>query len=328
MKNILVLGGAGYIGSHTVLMLEHRGYKVIVLDNLSSGHKQSLKNTNAILYIDEISKENLEKIAKEYKIDGIIYFAGSIAVGESMINPSLYLHNNLFNGVLVLDFMKDQKIDKIVFSSSAAIYGIPKKVPIKEDDTKDPINVYGFSKAAYEDILRFYDQIFSIKSVSLRYFNAAGASSKENIGEDHKEETHLIPLILKTALGERDSIKIYGDTYKTSDGTCIRDYIHVDDLASAHILALEYLLNNGESDYFNLGNGSGYSVKEIITLSKKITGVDFRVEIEDKREGDPDILIADSSKIQKKLTWIPQFSIEDIIKSAWIWHKNNPDGFL
>ncbi|MHB8362949.1 MAG: GDP-mannose 4,6-dehydratase, partial [Patescibacteria group bacterium] len=190
------------------------------------------------------------------------------------------------------------------------------------------INVYGFSKAAYEDILHFYDQIFGIKSVSLRYFNAAGASSKENIGEDHKEETHLIPLILKTALGERDSIKIYGDTYKTSDGTCIRDYIHVDDLASAHILALEYLLNNGESDYFNLGNGSGYSVKEIITLSKKITGVDFRVEIEDKREGDPDILIADSSKIQKKLTWVPQFSIEDIIESAWIWHKNNPNGFL
>ncbi len=328
MKNILVLGGAGYIGSHTVLMLESRGYKAIVLDNLSSGHKQSLKNTNATIYIDEISKENLEKIAEKHKIDGIIYFAGSIAVGESMSNPSLYLHNNLFNGVTILDFMKDKNINKMVFSSSAAVYGIPLKVPIFEDDRKSPINVYGFSKAAYEDILKFYDQIFGIKSVSLRYFNAAGASLKNNIGENHKEETHLIPLILKTALGQRESIKIYGDTYKTLDGTCIRDYIHVDDLAQAHILALEYLQNHGDSDYFNIGNGSGHSVKEIIDLSKKITNIDFKVEIEGKREGDPDILIASSSKIQKKLHWNPQFSIEDIIKSAWTWHKNNPNGFV
>ncbi len=328
MENILVLGGAGYIGSHTVLMLDSIGYHVIVLDDLSSGHEQSLNNTNATLYIDKISKENLEKIAKKHKIDGIIYFAGSIAVGESMIDPSLYLHNNLFSGVDVLDFMKNEKINKIVFSSSAAVYGVPNKIPIKEDDKKDPINVYGFSKAAYENILKFYDQIFGIKSVSLRYFNAAGASLKNNIGEDHKDETHLIPLILKTALGQRKSIKIYGDTYKTLDGTCIRDYIHVDDLAQAHILALEYLLNQGDSDYFNLGNGSGHSVKEIIQLSKKITGIDFKVDIEGKREGDPDILIASSLKIQKKLKWTPQFSIEEIIKSAWEWHKNNPNGFV
>lgn len=326
-KQILVLGGAGYIGSHTIDLLERSGYSIIVLDNLYSGHQQSLSENIHFERLD-ISKNNLSDISDKYgEISGIIHFASFIEVGESMKDPYKYITNNIDRSTDVMEFMKDSRIRNIVFSSSAAVYGKDYTDNLKETYIKKPINVYGFSKSVVEDLLSFYDEIYGIKSVSLRYFNASGASHFKNIGEDHPNESHLIPLIIKTALGLREKIMIYGDDYNTPDGTCIRDYVHVDDLAQAHLLSLEYLINGGESEIFNLGGSRGYSVKEIIDTTQKVTKLKVNREITQRREGDPDILVADYSKIQKKLHWKPQYGIDDIIQTAFNWHKNNPKGF-
>ena len=324
---ILVLGGSGYIGSHTIELLERSGYSIIVLDNLYSGHRKSLSE-NIHFEKKDISASNLSDISDKYgEISGIIHFASFIEVGESMKNPYKYITNNIDRSVDVMEFMKDKRIRNIVFSSSAAVYGKDYTDNLKEIYVKKPINVYGFSKSVVEDLLSFYDEIYGIKSVSLRYFNASGASHFKNIGEDHPNESHLIPLIIKTALGLREKIMIYGDDYNTPDGTCIRDYVHVDDLAQAHLLSLEYLINGGESEIFNLGGSRGYSVKEIIDTTQKVTKLKVNREITQRREGDPDILVADYSKIQKKLHWKPQYGIDDIIQTAFNWHKNNPKGF-
>ena len=320
MKKILVLGGAGYIGSHTTAKLKDEGFTPIVMDNLSSGDKNIINGVK--LYKLDINKKNLEFIlAKEGLIDGIIHFAGLIQVKESMQNPSLYIQNNICISTQILDFMKDNQIKNIVFSSSAAVYGNPETIPIKETAKKDPINVYGLTKYTFERILEFYDEIFGIKSVSLRYFNAAGASQKYNIGEAHKIETHLIPLMIKNVLENKEFI-VYGDTYETSDGSCIRDYIHVDDLANAHILSIKYLEDKHKSNVFNLGLNNGYSIFEIIKKLEEVTGKKVNYKIGDKREGDPSILIADFSKAKNELSWEPKQSIEDILKSAYNWHTN------
>ncbi len=326
-KQILVLGGAGYIGSHVVERLYNKKYKIIILDNLYSGHIKAVEYLKDRVVIGDINRENLEKINKKFgKIDGIIHLAGYIEVGESMINPSKYVSNNITVPTEILDFMKDANIKSFVFSSSAAVYGNKDK-EIKENTQKNPINMYGLTKSVFEDILYFYDSIFGIKSISLRYFNASGASHFKNIGENHLNETHLIPLILKTALGQRDAINIYGDDYDTPDGTCIRDYIHVDDLAEAHVLAIDNLIEHRESHIFNLGVGEGYSVKKILDLSKEITGIDIPSKIMPRRSGDPAFLVANSELIQKEFGWRAQYDIKDIIETAWNWYKNNPEGF-
>ncbi len=322
MKRILVTGGAGYIGSHTSLLLKEKGYDVVVVDNLEKGHKESLNGIK--LEIGNLNDEKfLEGIFSSYKIDGVVHFAGYIEVGESMRDPLKYFKNNVCNGINLIKMMIKYGVDKIVFSSSAAVYGSPKEIPIKEDSEKRPTSYYGLSKLMFENILDACT-VYGIKNICLRYFNAAGAGF--GIGEDHNPETHLIPLVLKTALGQRESIKIFGDDYPTKDGTCIRDYIHVVDLAGAHLLALK-ALENGVTGKYNVGTGKGYSVKEIIEIAKEVTGKDIKVEISKRREGDPPILIADPTKIMKELGWKPKFGIRDIIKSAWEWHKNNPYGF-
>lgn len=320
MKKILILGGAGYIGSHTTAKFRDRGYVPIIMDNLSSSDKNIIDGVK--LYKLNINKKNLQSLAdKEGKIDGIVNFAGLIEVGESMKYPSLYIENNVCTGVEILEFMKENNIKNIVFSSSAAVYGNPKKIPIKETSPKNPINVYGFTKYAYEKILQFYDQIFGIKFVALRYFNAAGASNKDKIGENHKHETHLIPLILKSIL-ENSKFYVYGDTYDTKDGSCIRDYIHVDDLANAHILGLEYLFESNKSNIFNLGTSNGYSIFEIINKVEDITQKKVNFTIGGRREGDPSILIADFKKANDILNWTPKLSIEDIIESAYNYYRH------
>lgn len=323
---ILITGGAGYIGSHTVAELIRAGHEIAVFDNLIYGHKESIKCP--IVAGDLLNKEGIAKVFAENKFDGVIHFAAYSLVGESMKDPAKYFENNLLGGVNLLQAMKLYGVNKIVFSSSCSQYGYPDKLPVTEDEDKKPVSVYGESKLMFEKILNWYDSLFGIKNVCLRYFNASGASLDGTIGEDHKPETHLIPLVMQTALGQRDKQIIFGDDYKTPDGTNIRDYIHVLDLADAHIKALEYLSKENTSNFFNLGTGKGYSVKEIISTIKSISGVDFKVEIGDRRPGDPDAIYADNTKIKKVLQWEPKYSdLETIIKTAWNWHKNHPNGY-
>lgn len=319
---ILVTGGAGYIGSHVVKLLGEKDYDVATLDNLSTGNRW------AVLYGDffegDLSDtDRLDQVIKTFKPAVIIHFAASIIVDESVNNPLKYYSNNTSNTINLLKVMLQNGVDKLIFSSSAAVYGIPVEIPVKEDTAMKPINPYGVSKMMNEIILR--DLAYSrgdFRYVSLRYFNVAGADLEGRIGQAYKEPTHLITRALKTAIGEFDKLKIYGTDYDTPDGTCIRDYIHVDDLAYTHLLCLEYLLDGGKSDIFNCGYGYGCSVKEIISIAKKVTGVDFPVENAPRRKGDPPILIADSSKIKSLLKWKPQFDdIELIIESAWKWEK-------
>ncbi len=316
---VLVTGGAGFIGSHTVKILCDAGHEVIVFDNLSKGHK---KTVNCSFVLGSLSDENLlDKTFKEYKIEAVIHFAGFIEAGESMKEPLKFFNNNVVEGLSLLNVMIKNNIKKIIFSSSAAVYK-HKESSLIEDDEKQPENFYGETKLMFETILKWYGLIYQLKSISLRYFNAAGAAF--GLGENHYPETHLIPLILQTALGQRDHIKIFGTDYNTKDGTCVRDYIHVLDLAKAHLLALERI-NNIESfsEAYNVGTSQGYSVKEIIGMAKEITGKDFLVLESPRREGDPPILVANSEKIKKELSWYPEYDIKDIIKSAWGWHKNN-----
>ncbi|MDI6602223.1 MAG: UDP-glucose 4-epimerase GalE [Thermoanaerobacteraceae bacterium] len=319
---ILVTGGAGYIGSHTVRRLIKKGYDVVVYDNLTKGHEWAVKDSK--LVVGDISDhDRVCNVIKKYGVDSVIHFAAYSLVGESMEDPQMYYINNVGGTMSLLKAMMDCGVKKIVFSSTAAVYGEPEEVPIKEESRLNPTNVYGRTKLIIENILKDYDMAYGLKYVSLRYFNAAGADDAGDIGEDHYPETHLIPLVLKTAKGERKDIKIYGTDYSTPDGTCIRDYIHVNDLADAHILALEYLREN-RSNVFNLGNGSGFSVKEVIDTAEKVTSRNIkRIETE-RRPGDPVVLIADSEKIKKVLGWKPQYTeLDKIIETAWRWEMKD-----
>jgi UDP-glucose 4-epimerase len=322
---VLVTGGAGYIGSHTVRVLKEYGHEVAVLDNLSKGHKESLPFGVSLIEGDLGDKSFLNYVFLENKFDAVVHFAGLIEVGESMKNPDIFYQSNVVNSLNLFDAMVRHDVKKIVFSSSAAVFGEPEKMPIVEEDKKKPTSVYGRNKLFVEEILKDYDRAYGMKSICLRYFNAAGAGY--NIGEDHDPETHLIPLIIFAALGKRENVKIFGKDYPTEDGTCVRDYIHVLDLANAHVLALEKLLKGGDSDCFNLGSGKGYSVKEVIHLVKKISGKDFTVVESERREGDPECLVAGAYKIKNDLGWETKYGMDEIVSSAWEWHRNNPDGF-
>lgn len=324
---ILITGGAGYIGSHTVKYFQKQNEEIIVVDNLQSGHDASII-VDHLYRIDIRDKDQLDKVFKTHNIEAVIHFAANSLVGESMEKPYEYYHNNVFGMLCLLDVMKENDVNKIVFSSTAATYGEPKSIPIMESDETSPTNTYGETKLAMEKMMKWFDQAYGTKYVSLRYFNAAGAYGSGEIGEDHHPETHLIPLILQVPLGKRDKIYMFGDDYPTEDGTCVRDYIHVMDLASAHYKALEYLRKGNDSDIFNLGNGNGYSVKQVIETTRKVTSHPIPAEVKERRAGDPATLIASSEKAKSVLGWKPEFdSLEKIIEDAWRWHKSNANGF-
>lgn len=324
---ILITGGAGYIGSHTVKYFLDQNEEVVVVDNLQSGHRNAI-STNSFYQIDLRDKGALDQVFKTHNIEAVIHFAANSLVGESMDKPFEYYHNNVYGLMCLLEVMKDHNVSKVVFSSTAAIYGEPKILPISEEAEANPTNTYGETKLVMERMMKWFEQGYGIKYVSLRYFNAAGAHESGMIGEVHDPETHLVPLILQVPLNKREKIYIFGDDYPTKDGTCIRDYIHVMDLASAHYLALEYLRKDNPSDIFNLGNGNGYSVKEVIDITRKVTGHSIPAEIKDRRAGDPAILIASSKKAKNILGWTPKYhSLEKIIQDAWKWHSNNPSGY-
>ena len=325
---ILVLGGAGYIGSHTVYELIDNGEDVAVIDNLQTGHEKAI-HPKARFYKGDIrNREFLDGVFKKENIDAVIHFAASSLVGESMENPLKYYDNNFCGTKILLDSMTSNGIDKIVFSSTAAVYGEPERIPILETDRTEPTNTYGDTKLSMEKMFKWVGQAYNIRYVSLRYFNACGAHSSGEIGEDHSPESHLIPLILQVPNGKREFISVFGNDYDTKDGTCVRDYIHVTDLAQAHILAVKYLQNSGESDIFNLGNGVGFTVKEVIETSRKVTGHPIPAKMAQRRPGDPARLIASSEKAKKILGWSPKHnSLEEIISTAWLWHKKHPNGF-
>ena len=324
---ILVPGGAGYIGSHTVAELVEAGEDVVVVDSLVKGHEESLLGGR--FYKGDLRDEAvLEKVFTENKIDAVIDFAAFSLVGESVYEPLKYYSNNVAATMVLLETMRKYDVKHIVFSSTAATYGEPENIPIVETDKTQPTNPYGETKLAVEKLLKWCDVAYGIKFTCLRYFNAAGAHISGRIGEDHTPESHLIPIILQTALGHRDAICIFGDDYDTPDGTCIRDYIHVTDLADAHILALKRLREGGDSSIFNLGNGTGFSVKEVVETVRCVTGKPIKEIIADRRPGDPAVLVASSEKIQKELNWVPKYNnIETIIDSAWRWHSTHPEGY-
>ena len=328
MMNVLVCGGAGYIGSHTVYELIERGHSVVVVDSLIKGHKAAVHN-DAKFYLGDIRDEDfMDRVFKENNIDDVIDFAAFSLVGESVNEPFKYYENNVYGTLKLLEAMERAGVKKIVFSSTAATYGEPENDIIVESDKTNPTNPYGETKLTVEKMLKWADNAYGIKFVALRYFNAAGAHISGKIGEDHSPETHLIPIILQTALGQREKMFIFGDDYDTPDGTCVRDYIHVTDLADAHIKALEKLFKTNESGIYNLGNGKGFSVKEVIEKAKKVTGKDFKVEIEARRNGDPSTLIASSEKAKKELGWKPKFNtLDKIIETAWNWHKDHKNGY-
>lgn len=327
MKTVLVAGGAGYIGSHMVAELGERGYEVVVVDNLCTGHRDAVKYGK--LYVGDVRDEAfLSQVFGENPIDGVINFAAFSLVGESCTNPLKYYRNNVNGAEIMLETIRKYGVDKIVFSSTAATYGEPVKQPIEETDPTVPTNPYGESKLAIEKMLKWCDAAYGIHYAALRYFNAAGANNAVQIGEDHRPESHLIPIVLQVALGKRDHIDIFGDDYDTKDGTCIRDYIDVKDLVKAHLLALEYLDRKKKSDIFNLGNGNGFSVKEIIQAAREVTGHPIPWKIAARRAGDPSMLVASNRKAIEVLGWDPQYSDPmDIIQSAWNWHKSHPNGY-
>ncbi len=323
MSKILVTGGAGYIGSHTNLALLDKGFETVVFDNLSYGHSEFVPENSTFFKGDLLNKQDLDRVFKENKIEAVIHFAAFIAVGESVEHPDIYYKNNVIGTLNLLDSMRENGVDKIVFSSTAAVYGLPDNNPIKENFPKKPINPYGRTKLIMEEIMDDYYNAFGLNSIRLRYFNACGADTKLRVGEDHTPETHLIPLVILTALGKRESIKVFGTDYDTHDGSCIRDYIHVEDLAKAHILALEKLLSsNGICEAINLGTKQGYTVLEVIQKAKEITGVDFQVDKVSRRAGDPGVLVADNTFAKEFLGFEATSSdIENIIKTAWKWHQ-------
>lgn len=325
---ILVLGGAGYIGSHTVYALIEKGVDVVVIDNLETGHIEAVHEKARFYKGDIRDRAFVDSVLDKEKIDAVIHFAANSLVGESMVNPLKYYDNNVNGTKVLLQSMVAHGLDKIVFSSTAATYGEPEKVPILETDRTEPTNTYGETKLAMEKMFKWTDRAHGLKYVSLRYFNACGAHISGKIGEAHSPETHLIPLIIQVPLGQREYISIFGDDYDTSDGTCIRDYIHVTDLAQAHILAVDYLMKGNESNIFNLGNGVGFTVKEVIDTARKVTGHEIPARIAERRAGDPARLIASSDKARQVLLWKPEHAdLEEIISTAWNWHKNHPNGY-
>ena len=319
---ILVVGGAGYIGSHTNKELNRRGYQTLIYDNLVYGHKESVK-WGKLEVGDLAEEEHLERIFQENSIDAVLHFAAYAYVGESVAKPAKYYKNNVCNTIQLLDIMRKYQVNHIIFSSTCATYGVPDKMPITEDMPQKPVNPYGATKWMVERILEDYRKAYEINYCCLRYFNAAGADPEGELGESHMPETHLIPLILDAASGKRESISIFGTDYPTKDGTCIRDYIHVSDLADAHIRALEYLKQGGESTCFNLGNGNGDSVQHVIEVVKQVTGKEFKVKEEKRRAGDQPVLIGSAEKAEKVLGWKPKYAeIETIVEHAWKWHEN------
>lgn len=324
---VLVTGGAGYIGSQVALDLAREGHDPVILDNLGKGHREAVIKGTFIQ--GEISDFDLvtEVIARE-KVEAVIHLAAHSLVGESVKDPAKYFRNNIGNGQALLDALVAGGVKYLVFSSTAAVYGEPEQVPIPEDHPKNPTNPYGFSKLTFEGILQFYEQAYGLRFMSLRYFNAAGADPEAEIGEDHHPESHLIPIVLQTALGARDHLELYGTDYPTPDGTCVRDYIHVADLSQAHLLALKALAAGGNSAIYNLGNGQGYSNKEVIETARRVTGKEIRVLNGPRRPGDPAVLVASSAKIKAEMGWNPKYpDLEQIIATAWRWHQSHPQGY-
>ncbi len=325
---ILVPGGAGYIGSHIVYALLEQGREVVVVDNLQTGHVESI-HPKALFERGDIRNESfLDDILKRHKIDAVIHFAANSLVGESMEKPLMYYDNNFYGTLVLLKSLVKNGVGNVVFSSTAATYGAPERVPILESDPTNPTNTYGETKLAMEKMFKWANQAGGPRFVSLRYFNACGAHASGNIGEDHRPESHLIPIILQVANGQRPEVTIYGEDYRTPDGTCIRDYIHVMDLAQAHLAAVDYLLKGGKSDVFNLGNGVGFSVREVVEMCRKVTGHAIPAKLGARRPGDPDQLVASSDKARTILGFDPkQAALEEIVSSAWNWHKSHPRGF-
>lgn len=325
-KTILVVGGAGYIGSHMVKMLLNTGYHVVTLDNLSTGYRKAVSGGD-IVFGDLGDSKGLDLLFTSYQFDGVMHFASFIQVGESVQIPSKYYQNNVAATLNLFDAMINHGVKTLIFSSSAAIFGEPQYVPLDEQHPKNPINPYGLSKWMIEQILADYDRAYELKSISLRYFNAAGADPEGTLGECHDPETHLIPLVLQAASGRRNAITVFGQDYDTPDGTCIRDYIHINDLCQAHLLALEQLLNGAESTAYNLGNGSGFSVKQVIDIAEKVTGKSIPVTMGIRRDGDPARLVADSKQAQSLLEWQPHYAdLALIISHAWQWEQKMANG--
>ncbi len=324
---ILVTGGAGYIGSHTVRALQKQGQDVVVLDNLHKGHRASVRDIP--LHVGDLADPSfLDMVFGQHAVEAVVHFAALSLVGESVEYPNRYFRNNAAYALNLLDAMVEHQVDKLVFSSTAAVYGEPVKVPIDEGHPKSPTNPYGESKSMVETMLRRYEEAFGLRSISLRYFNAAGADPSGDIGEDHQPETHLIPIILQTLLGKRSHVKIFGTDYPTDDGTCVRDYIHVNDLSDAHLLALDALSQGCGTSAYNLGSGCGYSVRQVIDAVEAVTGEQVPVAESPRRPGDPAVLVASSSRARSELGWEPQYeSLQAIVETAWHWHKNHPNGY-
>ena len=327
-RHLLVTGGAGYIGSHAVRALVNKNYRVTVLDNLSKGHRPAVHPDAGFVEMDLSDAAGLHGLFQKESFDAVMHFAGLIEVGLSMKQPEKFFQTNVVYGVNLLEAMRAADVKNIIFSSTAAVYGSPKIIPIREDAELSQTNFYGQSKLFFENILRKYDEFYGFRFAALRYFNAAGADPSGEIGQDYEPSTHIVPRVLQYALGKIKDFKIYGDDFLTEDGTCVRDYIHVNDLVDAHLLALEYLFDGGASEVFNLGNGNGFSVLEVIETARKITGLPLKVGVGPRREGDPAVLVADSARAKKVLGWNPKlYQLEDIVGTAWKWHKNHPDGF-
>lgn len=327
-RHILVTGGAGFIGSHAVRALVNSGYRVTVVDNLSKGHASAVHPRAHFVQMDLADVVKLVGFFQKESFDAVMHFAGLIEVGLSMKQPAEFFESNVVNGVHLLEAMRLAGVKTIIFSSTAAVYGNPKVTPIREDSELSQTNFYGQSKLFFENILEKYDEFYGFRYTALRYFNAAGADPSGEIGQDYEPSTHIVPRVLQYALGKIKDFKIYGNDFPTPDGTCVRDYIHVNDLVDAHLLALEYLFNGGTSDVFNLGNGKGFSVHEVIETARKVTGLSLPVDAGPRREGDPAVLVADSTKAKKILGWTPKlFRLEDIVGTAWKWHQGHPNGY-
>ncbi len=321
-------GGAGYIGSHAVRALVQDGHEVVVIDNLSKGYRKAVHPKTEFVELDLADSVRLADVFRHHRFDAVMHFAGLIEVGLSMREPGIFFQNNCMNGVNLLEAMRAAGVKNIIFSSTAAVYGNPEKVPIPETAPTSPTNFYGYSKLVFEQILEQYRKFYGLQYVALRYFNACGADPSGEIGQAYAPPTHLIPRVLQSLLGEIHDLKLYGTDYPTADGTCIRDYIHVSDLVDAHLLALQQLLSSQKSDVFNLGNALGFSVRQVLAVIENVTGQKVQISETARREGDSAILVADASKAKNILGWQPKFSgLQEIVGSAWKWHKSHPHGY-